>query len=192
MKKCLLFLVTLMLLFSAANAQPPVGYIGLFADETHTSWCVYDTEPYYPVDLYIWCLPSINGQACAEFAVEYPDDPGIIKTTITQNSHISIAMGGLETGMSVCFLECQTDWHWMFKHELYINTSTKRTIRIIPHPDPDILAYQFANCLEDNPLEPCILFTNLYINSQNGIDPECSTTGTTPASWGAIKSLYEE
>ena len=96
-------------------------------------------------------------------------------------------------GMSVCFTECQTEWHYAFTQTLFINTSSKLTIQIVPNPvvEPTPL-YQFANCLEFFPIEPCIVFTNLYINSQNGIDPECSTTATETATWGAIKNIYKD
>ena len=139
MKKCLMLLVVLVLLSPAAKAQPPVGYIGLFTDAGHSSWCAYGTAPYYPVTMYICCLPSVNGQMCAEFAIDYTADPGIIKTSATAAPHVSVALGGLDTGMSVCFLECQTEWHWAFSQALFINTSSKLTLQIVPHPvvNPD-------------------------------------------------------
>jgi len=192
MKKCLMLLVVLVLLSPAAQAQPPLGYIGLFTDASHSSWCASGT-PFYPVTMYIWCLPGINGQMCAEFAIDYTADPGLIKTGATQAPHVSVALGGLDSGMSVCFIECQTDWHWAFSQVLLVNTSSKVTIQIVPSPvvEPTPL-YQFANCLPKFPLEPCIVFTNLYINSQNGIDAECSTTANETATWGAIKNIYQD
>ena len=194
MKNCLRLFAILLAISPAAFAQgPPVGYIGLFSDSGHTSWCATGTLPYYAVTMYIFCLPSENGQMCAEFAVDYSTDPGIIKTSPTANSHISVALGALDSGMSVCFAECQTDWHWPFSQNLFINTAEKVEIRIVGHPNVgDDPTYQFANCLEDYPLEPCIIYTSLFINSTDGVDPECMTMGTGPANWGAIKSLYNE
>lgn len=193
MKKCLMLLVVIVLLSPAAKAQPPVGYIGLFTDAGHSSWCAYGTTPYYPVTMYIWCLPSVNGQMCAEFAVDYTADPGIIKTAVTPAAHVSVALGSLEAGMSVCFIECQTEWHYAFTQALFINTSSKLTLQIIPNPVVEpVPLYQFANCLPKFPTEPCIVFTNLYINYQNGVDAECSTTATETASWGAIKNIYQD
>jgi len=191
MKKCLMLLVVLVLLSPAAQAQPPLGYIGLFTDASHSSWCASGT-PFYPVTMYIWCLPGINGQMCAEFAIDYTADPGLIKTGATQAPHVSVALGGLDSGMSVCFIECQTDWHWAFSQVLLVNTTSKLTIQIVPHPGILVPAYQFANCLPKFPIEPCIVFTNLYINSQNGIDAECSTTANETATWGAIKNIYQD
>ncbi|MCK4538184.1 MAG: hypothetical protein KAV42_05240 [Candidatus Krumholzibacteria bacterium] len=193
MKKCLLMTLALMLISTAAFAQaPPVGYIGLFVDTEHTSWCASGTPP-YTFFIYIWCLPSENGQMCAEFAVDYSDDPGVIPTAPTPASYISVALGSLDGGMSVCFTECQTDWHYPFSQMLFINTPSKATVRIIEHPDiKPAPIYQFANCLEDFPMEPCKVFTNVYVNSVDGVDAECSTTAAEPFSWGAIKHLMTE
>lgn len=191
MKKCLLFALALLFVSSAVYAQPPVGYIGLFADDARSSWCAYGTTPYYPVTMYIFCLPSVNGQFCAEFAIDYTDDPGIIKAGVTNNSHVSVALGDLATGMSVCFLTCQTDWHWAMSHSLFINTSSKREIRIVEHPGVVPPAVQFAYCPVGSPMEPCIILSSLFINSQ-ATDPECLVLGNTPATWGAVKSLFAE
>ena len=192
MKNCLLLILVVALLSPAAKAQPPVGYIGLFTDSGHSSWCAYGTTPYYLVTMYIWCLPSVNGQMCAEFAIDYTADAGVVKAAVTPSSHVSVALGNLDTGMSVCFTECQTEWHYAFTQALFINTSAKLAFQIIPSPAvKPTPKYQFASCLEDFPLEPCIVFTNLYINYQNGIDAECSTTPVEAATWGAIKNIYQ-
>ncbi|HSG27461.1 MAG TPA: hypothetical protein VLA34_03200 [Candidatus Krumholzibacterium sp.] len=193
MKKCLLIVAAVLLFSSAAFAQaPPVGYIGLFLDDAHSVWCATGAVPYWPATLYVWFLPSVNGQICAEFAIDYGGDPGIVKIAPTNAGHISVALGALDTGMSVCFVECQNDWHWGFTQGMFINTASKVTIRVIAHPEVNPPTYQFANCLEDFPMEPIISLSNVYINSEIGVDPECEAMGTAPASWGAIKNLYEE
>jgi hypothetical protein len=193
MKKCLMLSLALMLISTAVFAQaPPIGYIGLFVDTDHTTWCATGTTP-YSFFIYVWCLPATDGQMCAEFAIDYSDDPGVIKTSTIQAAHVSIALGSLDGGMSACFTTCQTEWHYPFSQMLYITTAEKATVRIIEHPG--ILpapAYQFANCLEDFPMEPCKVFTSVYVNSENGVDAECSTTAAESFSWGAIKHLITE
>lgn len=194
MKKCLLIVVAAMLFSSTAFAQaPPVGYMGLFADDAHSVWCAHDDgPPFWLLTMYIWCLPSVNGQMCAEFSIDYGGDPGLMKIAPVSAPHVSVALGELDTGMSVCFNACQTDWHWAFNQGIFVNTENKVTVRVIAHPDPNIQTFQFANCLEDFPMEPIIILSNLYINSVQGVDPECAVLGTAPATWGAIKNLYEE
>ncbi|MBU8921357.1 MAG: hypothetical protein KOO63_06010 [Bacteroidales bacterium] len=189
MKKCLLMTLALMLISTAALAQlPPLGYIGLFVDSEHSVWCPPGT-PTYSFTMYIWCLPGENGQMCAEFAIDYSDDPGIIKTAVILEDYISVSMGGLDTGMSVCFLTCQTEWHAPLSQVLWVTTVAKNTLRIIEHPGLSTPAYQFSNCLEGQPIEPCKAYTSIYVNSVQGVDAECSTTGAESFSWGAIKQL---
>jgi hypothetical protein len=175
-----------MLIATVANAQPPVGYIGLFADVDHTTWCVTGAG-FYPFNMYIWCLPSYLGQICAEFMVCYPAN--VIQSTVTWNDPIiSVSLGDLPSGLSVCFDPCQTTWFWIANQAMYCTDPTQTYIYICPHPDVGV--YQFANCEPGYPTEPCIALTHLFINYTAG-DPECETTGTEDASWGAIKSMID-
>ena len=172
------------------NAQAPIGYIGLFADESHTSWCV-DGEGFYPVEMWVFCLPSLNGQICSEFSISYPSN--VITSTMTENHDILSILGcfwdipNSGDDASCCYRECQYQWHWVLHQLLYVTDQTPSYCEIAPHSDAGV--YQFANCLEGYPVEPCIKYTNLYINYNNS-DPECTVTSVAEASWGAIKSLY--
>jgi hypothetical protein len=186
MKKALLLAVALMLIATVANAQPPVGYIGLFTSEDHDTWCITGTG-FYPVEMWIMCLPSYLGQICAEFRICYPGNT--IQSTVTNNDAIiSVTLGDLPNGMSVCYSECQVAWHWNFHQTVYVTDATQTYIEICDHPD--IATFQFANCEDGFPTEPCIKFTNLYLN-YDGSEDECGVTATQDASWGAIKSLVE-
>ncbi|UCF04556.1 MAG: Ig-like domain-containing protein [bacterium] len=137
------------------------GYIGLYVDEYHSNSCV-EGEGFYPVVMWIWCLPSENGQICAEFAVSYPAN--VIQSTVTENPIVSVKLGTLETGMSVCYVSCQYDWNWPFRQMLYVADSDATTIEIIKHPDPAVSAVQFANCLPGYPIEPVTVGSKLLIN----------------------------
>ena len=187
MKKVLLLAVALMLVASVANAQlPPVGYIGLFAGEDHSSWCVTGVG-FYPIEMWVMCLPSYLGQICAEFMVAYPANT--IQSTVTWNDAIiSVSLGDLPNGLSVCYIDCLWDWHWIAHQTVYVTDPTMTYIEIVGHPD--IATYQFANCEPGFPVEPCIKLTNLYLNAAAGI-PECDAMGTADASWGAIKSMVD-
>jgi hypothetical protein len=187
MKKLLLLAVTLLLIASVANAQlPPEGYIGLFTDDTHSVWCV-DGVGMYPVEMWIMCLPNFLGQMCAEFCIGYP--PNVIQSTITQNvAVVSVALGTLPGGMSVCYQACQWDWHWNFHQQLWVTTADETYVEILVHPDTGELS--FANCEPGYPMEPAIPLTKLYLNLDPLTDPPC-LTGTEDASWGAIKSMID-
>lgn len=172
---------------SAAYAQPPIGYIGLFTDESHDVWCATGVG-FYPVEMWIWCLPSERGMICAEFQVCYPTN--VIRSTMTWNEpHIELAIGDLLNGLSVCLQNCKTTWFWIAHQLLYVTDQTQSYASICPHPDVGV--YQFANCEPGYPTEQCIKYTNLYLNYEQP-DPECMGTATRDASWGAIKSMIKE
>ena len=182
MKKALLLGLAILLISGAANAQ---GYIGLYADAGHTTQCVSDMMP-TPVTFWIWCLPGANDQICAEFMMSYPAN--VIASTVTTNDAIvSVTLGDLATGMSVCYDPCQTDWNWCFQQLIYVTDPTQTTIDVLGHPDTGLV--QFANCLEGYPLEPATAYPSLLLNVLQQDCPEI--VGTEETSWGAIKSIFK-
>lgn len=137
--------------------------------------------------MWIWSLPSIRGQIRAEFMICYPAN--VIQSTVTWNDPIiSVSLGDLPSGLSVCFIACQTDWFWIAHQIHYVTDATKNHVEICPHPD--IGVYRFANCEPGYPTEPCIRFIDLYINYTE-LDPECGCLcDTQEASWGTIKGMF--
>jgi hypothetical protein len=105
---------------------------------------------FYPVDMYIWCCPRVAGEwddgvICAEFAISYPGN--VIQSTITKNTGIiSVDLGELPVGYSVCYVECQYDWHWIAYQRLYVTNAEPSWIEIVKHSDPNILDVQYAPC----------------------------------------------
>ncbi len=186
MKKALMFCVALVILSSAAYAQPyPMGYIGLFLDEGRTNWCVTG-EGMYSFEMWILCHPSERGMMCAEFMISYPGD--IIPSTVTPNDAIiSVALGDLASGMSVCYKACQTTWHWNYHQTLFMTTPNKVILEVVPHPDAG--AFQFANCLEGYPIEPCKRLVAIHVNYTSE-EQECNEFAVKETNWGAIKGLY--
>jgi hypothetical protein len=82
MKKVLLLAGVFVVICGAAFAQaPPKGYIGLYTSDMHDMWCVSGT-PVYIVEMWIFCLPSVDGMLGAEFAISYPAS-GVIPSTVT-------------------------------------------------------------------------------------------------------------
>ena len=122
----------------AQCGPPPIGYIGLYADDSHSSCCVTGIG-FYPVEMWIWFLPGVNGMICVEFAISYPEN--VIRSTVIQHPSISVVLGDLETGISACYPDCQTDWIWQYHQLLYVTDSTPSWIEIIPHPE----AYGYVN-----------------------------------------------
>ena len=183
MKKAILLTVALLLVAGAANAQ----YIGLYVDNERSSWCATGVG-FYPVEMWIWCLPGPLGQICAEFMVTYPVN--VITSTVTWNVPIiSVSLGDLSSGLSVCYVNCLYDWHWPAHQTLYVTDPTATYCTIQKHPDPAVEDIQFANCEPGYPTEPTTVLTNLYFN-YGPTDAECMGTAVEETSWGAIKSLY--
>jgi hypothetical protein len=186
MKKVALIAIALLFISGAAMANGPLGYIGLFADGAHTYWCATGAG-FYPVEMWIWCLPGMNGMICAEFAVGYPVN--VIQSTVTWNVPlISVSLGDIPSGLSVCFVACQYNWLWIAHQTCWVTSPEMTNMYIKAHPEAGV--YQFANCLPGYPVEPCIIYTNMYIN-RAAPDPLCEGTATEDASWGAIKSMME-
>ena len=130
----------------AALAQYPENTnIGLYLyerDYRPGGSCVSGTG-FYSAEICIYCLPDENGLICIEFAVTYPEN--VIQSTITENDAIiSVKMGSLADGMSVCFGECQTDWLWTFKQQLWVIDQEPSWVEIVPHPEWGNV--QYMNC----------------------------------------------
>jgi hypothetical protein len=192
MKKVLLLSCALLVIAGTAFAQLPHGYIGLFTDADHDTWCITGS-PVYSFDFWIFCYPSVDSMLCAEFAISYPAT-GVIQSTVTPNTAIiSVSLGTLPGGMSVCYLECQLDINWCFHQQVFVTDANPKMIEIIVHPAPEIEHIRFAECNDPTyPVEPVVKFTNLYINYDPITDPLCQETGTESKSWGAIKTLFNE
>ncbi|UCF04133.1 MAG: hypothetical protein JSV33_09255 [bacterium] len=143
MKVMILVLVSLLVISYSVLAQlPSHGYIGLYTDETHTNSCVTGIGLYF-TEMWICCLPSEWGHMCAEYAISYP--PNVIQSTVTYNIDIvCVTLGDLESGMSICYCDCQWDWHWDIHQTLVITDSTPAWIEIVEHPETGDI--RFANC----------------------------------------------
>jgi hypothetical protein len=189
MKRALLVASAAMLVAGAAFATTlPIGYIGVFSDETHTMDSTGNfacPALYGQFQAWIWCLPSIRGLQAAEFALGVPST--VVRLATAKNGIIILELGSLDTGMSVAFAEgdCKTDWVWLYNLTMMLLAPTPAKIEILPHPGVlPYPAYEFASCLPGYPIEECRYLTPLYV---------CwtpSPIGVEETSWGAIKSLF--
>ena len=109
----------------------PCPLIGLYADDKHLTSEIWE-EPGVPIEMYIWCKPNRWGVSSAEFAVSYPSN--INQGSVTTNPNVSSTLGELESGMSVSFSSCQTDWVWPFHQTLVRTNPDPALINVIPHP----------------------------------------------------------
>ena len=150
MKKVLMILLMLVITYiNGVFAQAPdVTHIGLYNfdyDWRPGSSCATSPtqDPFYPVDVYVYCLPDAEGLLCIEFSIEYPGN--VIQSTVSQNDDIiSVTLGDLPSGMSVCYTDCQYGWHWVFQQRLYATDLIPSWIEIREHPSTGYVGY--ANC----------------------------------------------
>ncbi len=188
MNRYLMVFLAVLLFSTAASAQTD-GYIGLFADVDHTTWCGAAASIPGSFTMYIYCLPRADGTFCAEFMLNYPNDPTIITGAGNFDPAMPIVMGDLATGVSACYAECRTGW-LMIASQLIITTSTNQgIISIAPHPEAG--GPNFTECEGLRPIYVAKIFNSLYINYDPAA-PECSETATAEMTWGAIKSMYVE
>ena len=186
MKRYLMVFFAVLLFSTALSAQ---GYLCLFSDVQHTSWCAVPATVPGAFNMYIFALPNEDGLYCAEFMLVPPTDPGITLATATPNPGNSVILGDPLTGVTLCYLVCQTDWVWVYNYLVVVQNTNKDMIALAPHPQAG--GPNFPSCIEPlRPINVAVIFNNLYINYIDGIDPECDETATKEESWGAIKSMY--
>jgi hypothetical protein len=138
--------------------------------------------------MWVWCLPGVYGVICNEFAICYPVN--VIQSVVTPNpAIISVTLGDLPSGISVCYIVCQWDWFWCFHQTLYVTDPSQTTVYICAHPD--IGVYQIANCEPGYPTAPIDILNPLWIN-YGPEEPQCQGVATQHASWGAIKRIVGE
>jgi hypothetical protein len=189
MKKYLMVFLAVILFSTAASAQTQ-GYIGLFADATHTSWCGSAASIPGNFMMYIFALPRADGTFCFEFMLDYPTEATIIATGESWDAAMPVVMGNLASGVSACYAECRTGWQMICTQLIITTAATQGVISVVPHPSAG--GPNMNECLGIRPIYPAVAFTNLYVNYTDGVDPECSETGTADVTWGAIKNMYAD
>jgi hypothetical protein len=173
----LAIIVLPVIVYSQSNSN---GYIGLFIDDAHSSWCVTFSGEFQALEVWVWCLPGVNGVICANFDLHYPSNI-IVSTSYINEDIFSPSLSNTECLPGYCYKECQYDWHWIYRTVFYITDYEPSYIEIIDHPVCGY--YHLNNCEEGHPEETCKILTNLYINS-------CEPYAVQESSWGVIKSLF--
>jgi hypothetical protein len=183
MRKVLLIAAAIVFVSGSASAvPPPIGYIGIFKDATHTITYSFCPAQYEQFHAWIWCVPGEHGLMAAEFAVGFPSTA--VMQSQVKNPIIAVELGSLAAGISLAFGEnqCQTDWVYLYDLTMILLSREYSWISILPHPGTlPVPACQFATCELGYPIEQCRCLTFLYL---------CPTWGVEESSWGAIKSLF--
>ena len=141
---------------SEIEAQTPAK-LGLYVDEARSS-----NEAATPglFTGWVFCLPGTNGVMCAEFMVKVPE--GMILLNTTGNPGISVALGSLTDGMSVCFTECRDDWVWTHNFNVYASSASPAEITIERHPSTQERA--IASCIGGYPVEEVLVSSRICVN----------------------------
>jgi hypothetical protein len=179
--------VALLMISTVIHAQlPQIGYLGLFADDTHETYCL-NSGIGQSHDCWVWALTSENGMRAVEFAIAYP--PDVSETVFTPESGIPLYIGSTTTGISLAFSDCKYGWVLLLKFTIHVMTEDLRTIELIPHTGNG--RFGFANCLlPDYDIESAKYFTPIYINYTPC--PPGGPIAVERSSWGAIKSVFKE
>ena len=105
--RTLLLTIVMAAVLSTSAAAYDYGYLGLFADEARTSWCL-ESQAYVEFEIYVYSLPSANGMRAAEFSLaDMP--PSYIFAGNSPGPLVSVAMGDVFDGISYSLYLCATD-----------------------------------------------------------------------------------
>ena len=191
MKNIFLAAVIVASLAGAGEAKlPPRGNISLYADVSR-SYNAYCAVPWgfsiAKAEVWVWCQPGENGLWGVECAVAFPSN--VVIDRVTYSSDLATRQGSLLTGISAVFGTCQWDWAWVAHQTLYVTSLQQTYLEVAPYPASGF--FQFFNCGEGNPAEPCLKGTNLYLNAATApcLPPE-TAIGAGGSTWGAVKNLF--
>lgn len=181
-RACILIVLFSILPLTVLAQAPEIGRIALYADSLRTTSEVHQSAPYIPFDVYIFLQPSENGMYCAEFALDSSTESMVIASQVW-HENISVSLGDLATGLSTCFLDCQTDWICLVKLSMINTITDPATLDIIRHPG--VGYYQFANCLGDIEIEPVFVGPQFCYNQTctQDTDPPVPTSVTLDDDW---------
>ena len=181
--RTMLLTVVMAAILTTSAAAYDYGYIGLFADEARTSWCL-ESPTYVQFDMFVFCMPSDNGVRAVEFSIGMPTSYVVV--TNTPGPLVSVTMGDYLNGIYYGLYLCATDWVLIDTFGILPTGSGQAAIWVKGHGDTGEIL--IANCLPGYPIEPALAYTSLFVNYPPG-SPECSGVGTEETSWGAIKEM---
>ena len=203
MKSASLFLMASLLCVSISlyGQAPPVTYLGLYADETRTTWCACGT-PEYQIDMWVYAILTEGGIRSYNFDLSYP--PNVVVTGLALNRHqdrpITCLPGycdpppGLYGEFDFCFGPPRFPVLWLVHGTLNVISSEPGIVELVPTAGtgekaitPYPPTFQVTRCF--GPSETPRVLTKLFVNYAPST-PECSGMAVNHKTWGAIKHLY--
>jgi hypothetical protein len=181
--RTLLLTVVLAVMLTTSAAAYDYGYIGLFADEARTSWCL-ESPAYVQFDMYVFCLPSDNGVRAVEFSIGMP--PSYVVVANTPGPTVSVTLGDYLNGISYSLYLCVSEWFLLDTYSILPTADGQAAIWLKGHGETGEIS--IASCLTGYPIEQALAYTSVFVNYPPG-SPECSGVGTEESSWGAIKEM---
>ena len=181
MKWILPVFVICLLSFPSSAQTPQHPYIGVFFDDTHTSWCATQSPP-YTVNVWFWAQPGVTGIQGATFDIDFPG----VEFQGDRVYHPNIDLRRVACkkpcpSFSRGYKECQSDWVWLFHQTILITSSEPMTIEVYPFlaSYSEVIVY---DC--DNNELPAVVLSRGHLN-------HCGPLLVRATTWGAIKSLYK-
>lgn len=147
MRTLLLLIVTLIVLSSSAFTGD--GWLDLFADADHSTWCVYPpAAQYIPIEVYLFARPPADGFMATECKMVIPDPCASI-TMEEYHPNMNLALGEWDTGMGLSFNQCMTDPWVLLCHLQIISLDCAwspdcQVIELQPHDDTGF--FGFVSC----------------------------------------------
>ncbi len=168
-----------------AADSPDYVTFGLYADDLHTTNCVY-AEPLtsFPVYFYILITPIGSGVEALEMSVEQssynilimaPDFADIVAATL----------GSVPGDIAISFSECcEVGWFHVFTVQVILMDQFPEYLEIGPWTG---MTYpRVADCTPTHEQWDVLDYYSVYIN-----EPGCSgPVSTGESTWGAIKNMY--
>jgi hypothetical protein len=163
----------------------PNGYVGIFAEETHSAWCASGTVP-YEIDMWVYLILGDGGAAAFSFNLTVPPNVQMGDLTVADSGDPFICMPpycptGIYGSFGLCLAPPRFSWIWLAHGTLTVVSDSPGILEI--HA-PSLYTY---NCAGD--VEVPRILTNLFINYDPS-DPVCAGMAVRSTTWGAIKSIY--
>jgi hypothetical protein len=185
MRKLLLIAVLTAVLAAPASATE-YGYVGLFADEARSTWCL-EAVPYVAFDVFVFALPSDDGIMAVEFSLA-DLSPVHLLTGTTEGPFVSVTLGDIFYGKSYGLLLCRNEPVLLEIFHMLALSEAQTALWLEGHGDHGEI--RIANCLPGYPSEVAYAYSSVFVNYPPDA-PECMGVGTEESTWGAIKGMYE-
>lgn len=183
MKKVLLLTAVMMLGASLAVAQP--GYVGVYGDAGGVSCDVVDAAfgllPAYVVHT------LTSGATSVEYSAPVP--PCSTAGFLSDLTIFPVNIGGSQSGISTAYGGCFAGSIHVLTINLFAQGTTPPCCLwpVLPHP---VNGLNMTDCTLPTPVK---LPVNAHVGTINGnVSCTCSAVPTSNATWGAVKSLYNE